>query len=110
MTIVEILMPERHADNAPGDWCIDTRCIDCSAFRTAAPGLIVARGGASVFVRQLETPEEQMMAWRAGLLCPTASVRTEAPKDAPARVFPEKMTDSVYRLGYNARSFYGIPS
>jgi glyoxylase-like metal-dependent hydrolase (beta-lactamase superfamily II) len=103
-------MPERHADNAAGNWYIDTRCIDCSAARTAAPGLIVARGGQSVFVRQPETAEEQMMAWRARLLCPTASVRTETRQDTPAGVFPEKMTEAVYRLGYNARSSYGAHS
>jgi glyoxylase-like metal-dependent hydrolase (beta-lactamase superfamily II) len=103
-------MSERHADNAPGDWYIDTRCIDCSAARTAAPGLIVARGGQSVFARQPETPEEQMMAWRARFLCPTASVRTETAQDPPTAVFPEKMTEGVYRLGYNARSSYGAHS
>ena len=48
-------MPERHGDNAPGDWYIDTKCIDCSAARTVAPGLIVSRGGQSVFGRQPET-------------------------------------------------------
>jgi glyoxylase-like metal-dependent hydrolase (beta-lactamase superfamily II) len=103
-------MPERHAKNAPGEWYIDTRCIDCSAARTAAPGLIVARDGQSVFARQPETPEEQMMAWRARLLCPTASLRTETRRDPPAGVFPEKMTEGVYRLGYNARSSYGAHS
>src|ERR1700724_1110551 len=60
-------MPERHGDNAAGDWYIDTKCIDCSAARTVAPGLIVSRGGQSVFGRQPETPEEVMMAWRARL-------------------------------------------
>jgi hypothetical protein len=38
-------MPDRHAQNAAGDWYIDTRCMDCSGARTAAPGLIVRRGG-----------------------------------------------------------------
>jgi glyoxylase-like metal-dependent hydrolase (beta-lactamase superfamily II) len=50
------------------------------------------------------------MAWRARLLCPTASVRTESPADAPSGIFPEEMTSGVYRLGYNARSSYGAHS
>ena len=37
--------------NAPGNWYIDTRCTDCSAARTVAPGLIVERDGQSVFER-----------------------------------------------------------
>ena len=63
---------ERHILNAPGEWYVDTDCIDCSAARTVAPGLIVEGGGQSVFARQPETEEDLMMAWRARLLCPTA--------------------------------------
>jgi hypothetical protein len=36
-------MPKPHPHNAPGDWYIDTRCIDCSAARTVVPGLIIER-------------------------------------------------------------------
>lgn len=103
-------MTERHPLNAPGEWYVDTRCIDCSAARTVAPGLIVSRGGQSVFARQPETPDELIMAWRARLLCPTASVRTEHHADVPKRLFPEEMTTGIYRLGYNAQSSYGAHS
>jgi len=103
-------MPKRHPLNAPGDWYIDDACIDCTAARTVAPGLIVARGGQSVFARQPQTKAERMMAWRARLLCPTASVRTETKADAPEGVFPERMARGIYRLGYNARHSYGAHS
>jgi len=103
-------MAERHALNAPGEWYIDRNCMDCSAARTVAPGLIVSRGGQSVFARQPETPEELMMAWRARLLCPTGSVLTEHPAKQPTGVFPEPMTEGVYRLGYNAEHAYGAHS
>lgn len=103
-------MPKRHPDNAPGDWYIDTECMNCSAARTVAPGLIVSRRGQSVFAKQPETPEELRMAWRARLLCPTASVRTESHTTVPSGVFPEKMTERVYRLGYNAKHSYGAHS
>ena len=103
-------MRKRHPQNAPGDWYVDTRCIDCGAARTAAPGLIVERGGQSVFARQPQTADERMMAWRARLLCPTASVRSESHARAPDGVFPEQMTKGIYRLGYNAKSAYGAHS
>jgi glyoxylase-like metal-dependent hydrolase (beta-lactamase superfamily II) len=103
-------MTKRHRANAPGNWYIDTRCTDCSAARTVAPGLIVERDGQSVFARQPETEDELRMAWRARLLCPTASVRTSAPAEPPDAVFPELMTPNVYRLGYNAASSYGAHS
>jgi len=103
-------MIERHPANAPGDWYIDTRCTDCTAARSVAPGLIVEKDGQSVFARQPETPEELRMAWRARLLCPTASVRTQNAAEAPDGVFPEPMTDGVFRLGYNAASAAGAHS
>lgn len=103
-------MTARHRDNAPGDWYVDTNCINCKAAQTVAPGLIVERGGQSVFARQPESAEELTMAWRARLLCPTASVRTEIAIDAPDGAFPEPMTQGVYRLGYNARNSWGAHS
>ena len=33
-------MTDRHPDNAPGDWYIDTNCIDCRASTIVAPGVI----------------------------------------------------------------------
>jgi len=103
-------MTERHPENAPGEWYIDRNCIDCSAARTVAPGLIVERDGQSVFARQPRTPAELMMAWRARLLCPTGSVRSEHPQAQPKDVFPEEMTAGVYRLGFNAEHAYGAHS
>lgn len=103
-------MARRHPDNAPGDWYVDDACIDCMAARHVAPGLIVRRGGQSVFARQPVTPEELMMAWRAHLLCPTASVRSTSHQEPPQGVFPQVMTAAVYRLGYNARASYGAHS
>jgi glyoxylase-like metal-dependent hydrolase (beta-lactamase superfamily II) len=103
-------MIHRHHANAPGAWYVDTNCINCKAAQTVAPGLIIERDGQSVFARQPATEEELQLAWRARLLCPTASVRTEDASDPPVDVFPEKMTDGVYRLGYNARNSWGAHS
>ena len=103
-------MRKRHAANASGDWYVDTECINCKAAQTVAPGLIIERAGQSVFAHQPQTEEERVLAWRARLLCPTASVHAEAasaPRDA---VFPEAMTDHVWRLGYNARHSWGAHS
>jgi glyoxylase-like metal-dependent hydrolase (beta-lactamase superfamily II) len=103
-------MRERHPANAPGDWYVDRDCINCKAAQTVAPGLIVERHGQSVFAHQPQTPDERLQAWRARLLCPTASVRSEAALKAPADAFPEPMTERVYRLGFNARSSWGAHS
>src|SRR5688572_2621537 len=102
------MKPVRNADSAPGDWYIDTACIDCGASRHVAPGLIVERNGKSVFARQPGTHEERLSAWRAVLVCPTASVRSETKqRRAPGTVFPQELTEGVWRCGFNARSSFG---
>lgn len=101
---------ERHPDNVAGDWYIDRRCIDCASAESVAPGLIGRSGGQAVFLRQPATPEEIEQAWRARLLCPTASIHTETPAKAPRDLFPQRLTERVYRLGYNARESYGAHS
>jgi glyoxylase-like metal-dependent hydrolase (beta-lactamase superfamily II) len=103
-------MRSRHPQNAPGDWYVDTSCTNCGAAQTIAPGLIVERGGQSVFTCQPQTSDELRQAWRARILCPSASVRTESRAEPAADVFPERMTEGVYRLGYNAANSYGAHS
>jgi glyoxylase-like metal-dependent hydrolase (beta-lactamase superfamily II) len=100
----------RHPENAPGDWYVDENCIDCGASRTVAPGLIAHKGGQCVFVRQPESEADLRLAWRAQLLCPTASVRSEGKDAMPAGVFPEPMAENIFRLGFNGRSSWGAHS
>lgn len=102
--------PTRHPDNAPGLWYVDTACIDCTASRAVAPGLIVARDGQSVFARQPQTEEENAAAWRAVLVCPTGSVRHEGKQTPPEGLFPHELAPGIYRCGYNARQSYGAQS
>jgi glyoxylase-like metal-dependent hydrolase (beta-lactamase superfamily II) len=105
------MKPTRNPDSAPGDWFVDTACIDCGASRHVAPGLVVARRGKSVFARQPQNAEETLAAWRAVLVCPTASVRSETKQPRPqAPIFPQPMTEGVWRCGFNARSSFGAHS
>ena len=105
------MKPIRNPDSPPGDWYIDTACIDCGASRHVAPDLVIERNGKSVFARQPETPDEQLAAWRAVLVCPTASVRSETKQPRPlAGPFPQPMTEGVWRCGFNARSSFGAHS
>ena len=105
------MKPARNPDSAPGDWYIDTACIDCGASRHVAPDLIVARRGKSVFARQPSAPEERLAAWRAVLVCPTASVRSETKQRRPREeIFPQELTAGVWRCGFNARSSFGAHS
>jgi glyoxylase-like metal-dependent hydrolase (beta-lactamase superfamily II)/ferredoxin len=103
--------PTRNPDSAPGDWYVDTACIDCGASRHVAPNLIVERHGKSVFARQPTTDEERLSAWRAVFVCPTASVRSETKQPRPqTTIFPQEITEGVWRCGFNARSSFGAHS
>jgi glyoxylase-like metal-dependent hydrolase (beta-lactamase superfamily II) len=103
-------MITRHQGNAAGAWYVDTNCINCKAAQTVAPGLIIERDGQSVFAHQPASAEELTLAWRARLLCPTASVRSDDEAEQLPNVFPEAMTEGVERLGYNARHSWGAHS
>src|SRR5262249_21645024 len=97
----------RHPANAAGDWYVDDRCIDCGASRNVAPELIVSREGQSVFARQPSTDAEIEAAWRAVLVCPTASVRRASGGAPPADLYPDELAPGVHRCGHNAKSAYG---
>ncbi|MCZ6844443.1 MAG: MBL fold metallo-hydrolase [Alphaproteobacteria bacterium] len=99
----------RNPASAPGDWFIDTACIDCGAAPNEAPGLIVRHGGACIFARQPATPAEEESAFRAMQVCPTASVQTQSKRRSP-RLFPRQWAPDIFQLGFNARSSYGANS
>ena len=101
---------DRNPESASGDWYIDTHCIDCGASREVAPGLVIHRHGKSVFARQPANAQEEIAAWRALLVCPTASVGTESHHDEPPRLFPQELAPGIHRCGYNARSSFGAHS
>lgn len=71
----EAMKPIRNPDSAPGDWYVDTACIDCRASRNVAPNLIAERSGKSVFTRQPTTPDERLAAWRAVLVHQSTPLR-----------------------------------
>ena len=105
------MKPTRNSASAPGDWYVDNACIDCGASRHVAPNLIVERNGKSVFARQPTTPEERLAAWRAVLVCPTSSVRSETKQPRPqVTIFPQEITEGVWRCGFNSRSSFGAHS
>jgi len=103
-------LAERNPASAPGDWYIDRRCIDCGASCEVAPGLIVQKDGLSIFARQPANEEEERAAWRAVLVCPTASVGTVSHRTHPSELFPQELAPGVYRCGYNAESSFGAHS
>lgn len=103
-----------YAENAPGDFFVDSTCIDCDLCRQIAPAVFEDENDYSVVWHQPESPAEIHRAAMALVACPTASIGTRTKMDAAASAaaaaFPELVEDNVYFCGYASRSSYGASS
>ncbi|HEY0347043.1 MAG TPA: MBL fold metallo-hydrolase [Pyrinomonadaceae bacterium] len=99
----------RLSENVPGDFFVDSTCIDCDACRQIAPNIFADHGDASVVFHQPETNEQTKRALMALVACPTGSIGTTEHHDAHVGIdaFPELIADNVYYCGFNAESSFG---
>src|SRR5947209_7006048 len=97
------------ADNASGEFFVDSSCIDCDLCRQLAPAVFArsARAAQSYVSRQ-PTPAEQQRALMALVTCPTSSIGTRHKVDSrqAARAFPELVLGDVYFCGWASEASY----
>jgi glyoxylase-like metal-dependent hydrolase (beta-lactamase superfamily II)/ferredoxin len=105
-------LAERLPTNVPGDFFVDSSCIDCDACRVFAPTVFHDAGGMSAVFHQPESEEERLAAQRALISCPTASIGQTEKHDMRAAVasLPELISEDVYRCGYTSESSFGAIS
>lgn len=105
MASVALRLPE----NAPGDFFVDSTCIDCDACRQIAPATFAEDGDASIVHHQPENVNETRRALMALVACPTGSIGTVEHHDAHVGIdaFPELIAGNVYYCGFNAESSFG---
>lgn len=98
--------------NVPGDFFVDSTCIDCDACRIFAPTVFQDAGEQSAVYHQPDSGQELLAAQRALISCPTASIGTIEKHDMRAAVasLPEHIEDDVYRCGYTSESSFGAVS
>ncbi len=98
--------------NAPGEFFVDSSCIDCDLCRQIAPGIFREESDASVVARQPVTPEEVRRAEMALVTCPTASIGTTTKHDLGPAVaaFPEPIDEDVHFCGFASDASYGASS
>lgn len=96
-------------DNVPGDFFVDSSCIDCDACRQIAPRTFTDIGEASVVFRQPENEEETKRALMALVACPTASIGTTEHHNARPGIdaFPELISENVFFCGFTAEASFG---
>src|SRR6185436_16807234 len=99
----------RLPDNVPGDFFVDSTCIDCDACRQIAPETFSEDGDYSVVYHQPQAEDETRRALMALVACPTASIGTLEHHDAHLGIdaFPEKIVDNIYFCGFTAESSFG---
>ena len=100
---------KRVPENVPGEFFVDSTCIDCDTCRQLAPATF-GETGSSAFVRaQPQTAEARRRALRALLACPTGSIGTLRRNRAKAVLgdFPLRLEDEVFYCGFNSPKSYG---
>jgi glyoxylase-like metal-dependent hydrolase (beta-lactamase superfamily II)/ferredoxin len=96
--------------NIPGDFYVDSTCIDCATCRQMQPAVFAEGDGFSYVARQPEGEAEEVRALQALVACPTGSIgtrgRAEATRAAAAS-FPERFDGDVFFCGYTSESSFG---
>jgi glyoxylase-like metal-dependent hydrolase (beta-lactamase superfamily II)/ferredoxin len=100
---------KRVVENVPGDFFVDSTCIDCDACRQIAPPVFGETGRTSFVKAQPVSEADRRQALRALLACPTGSIGCLGDDDVKAvmKDFPLPVEEPVYYCGYNSSKSYG---
>jgi glyoxylase-like metal-dependent hydrolase (beta-lactamase superfamily II)/ferredoxin len=96
--------------NVPGDFFVDSTCIDCDACRIFAPGVFSDEGAQSFVSHQPSDDGELLAARKALVSCPTSSIGAASGAREAVDALPELIEDDVHRCGYASESSFGAIS
>src|SRR5690349_21615539 len=87
-------------ENIPGEFFVDSTCIDCDTCRQLAPSNFAEAAEYSYVHHQPGTPAETRAALQALVACPTASIgAAQSARDA-AHDFPMQVEAEVSYCGF----------
>lgn len=100
---------KRVPENVPGDFFVDSTCIDCDACRQIAPSAFGEAPATSFVKAQPVNESERRMALQAVLSCPTGSIGCLGNDDVKVVTgdFPLEVEAPVFYCGYNSPKSYG---
>src|SRR5437764_9200788 len=100
---------KRVPENVPGDFFVDSTCIDCDACRQIAPAVFAEAAETSFVKAQPKSSTERRQALQALLACPTGSIGCLGDDDVKAvmKDFPLVVEEPVFYCGYNSPKSYG---
>jgi len=95
---------KRVPENVPGDFFVDSTCIDCDTCRQIAPAVFGEAPGTSFVKAQPVAGADRRTALRALLACPTGSIGCLGDDDVKAVTedFPLVVEEPVFYCGYNS--------
>ncbi len=106
-------LKQRRSENEPGNFYVDSSCIDCDTCRWMAPETFGRLGSLSAVTRQPQDDVQRHRAMQALLSCPTASIGTVEKPQEIQRVqeqFPLSITANIYHCGYHSKKSFGAAS
>ena len=102
-------LQQRLPENVPGDFFVDSTCIDCDTCSQLAPNIFRDHGDQCSVYRQPETAEETKLALMSLVACPTGSIGATQKHDAHVGIdaFPMSLAENVYFCGFTSESSFG---
>jgi glyoxylase-like metal-dependent hydrolase (beta-lactamase superfamily II)/ferredoxin len=96
-------------ENVPGDFFVDSTCIDCDACRQIAPAVFGESPETSFVKAQPTLAADRREALRALLACPTGSIGNLGDDDPKAVMqdFPLLVEEPVFYCGFNSPKSFG---
>jgi glyoxylase-like metal-dependent hydrolase (beta-lactamase superfamily II)/ferredoxin len=97
------------AENVPGDFFVDSTCIDCDTCRQLAPAVFGEAADHAFVQRQPDNTEDRRRSLHALVCCPTGSIGSRG-GDRPQSVmddFPLEIEAPVFYSGFNSPKSYG---
>jgi glyoxylase-like metal-dependent hydrolase (beta-lactamase superfamily II) len=102
-------LQHRLPENVPGDFFVDSSCIDCDTCSQLAPAIFHDHGDQCSVHHQPETDHETKLAMMALVACPTGSIGSAEKHDAHIGIdsFPMHISDDVYFCGFTSEDSFG---
>lgn len=102
-------LQQRLPENVPGDFFVDSTCIDCDTCSQLAPSIFRDHGEQCSVYRQPDTAEETKLALMALVACPTGSIGATQKHDAHIGIdaFPMLISEHVHFCGFTAEASFG---
>lgn len=102
-------LQKRLPENVPGDFFVDSSCIDCDTCSQLAPSIFRDHGEQCSVHSQPSSDDAIRLAMMALVACPTGSIGFTERHDAQIgiKAFPMLVADNVYFCGFTSEASFG---